>query len=151
VRALYLTLFCLPVLAAAQSQTTDIRPYAERVTGEELLDSYINRTHDGAYNFDMMGDAARNYTEKHNDDGTVSYSEAGTIVPGAWWVARDEICYTYNTAGFEGGCFRVWRVENCFYYYSNVLPERDKEYEGDWWTARSVKRGEDATCEAFFS
>ena len=41
----------------------------------------------------------------------------------------------------EGGCFRVYKVGNCFYYYNDQIPEFSGELDRDYWTARSVKKG----------
>lgn len=138
----------LPVPALAQSQTFDIRPYAERVTGEALRGAFEGVTHDGAYNFTERGQAQRTYSELHKGDGTVAYSEDGRTHAGEWAVRGDTICYSYPD--MNGGCFRVWRVRNCYYYYSDRIPETSDEIDRDYWTARSVRQGEGATCEALF-
>jgi len=50
-----------------------------------------------------------------------------------------------------GGCFRVYRVQNCFYFYSDTLIEREDELDRDYWTARSVIKGDQPKCEAAIS
>ena len=134
--------------AHAQSQDTDIREFGERVTGEVLLDSFMGITHDGAYNFTGAGEPRGRYTEAHKTDGTTDYREGEMQTKGAWFIRQDSLCFWYPE--MNGGCFRVWRVDNCFYFYSDQLPERADEITSNYWTARSVKRGEDATCEARF-
>jgi len=66
--------------ALAQSQKTDIRPHANRVLGNDLKSSFIGQTHSGAYNFTKKGEPTHFYQERHNKDGSVSYSE-GEGVP----------------------------------------------------------------------
>ena len=139
-------LFGLP--AFAQSQSIDIRPDAERVVGDELLEAFMGVTHDGAYNFNMAGQARDRYRETHNDDGTTDYIEGDYVQKGAWIIRKDALCFWYPD--LNGGCFRVWRVDNCYYYYSDTQPEREDEIQEEYWTARSVKRGENASCEARF-
>jgi len=154
VRALAgVALLLLGMPALAQSQDTDIRGVGERVVGEALLEAYLGVTHEGAYNFDAGGRAGARYTETHNPDGTTDYAEEGETMTGAWVIlgkgGEERLCFQYPVQ--PGGCFRVWRVANCFYYYSDSLPERADEVEREYWTARSVKRGEDASCAALFS
>ena len=134
--------------AWGQSQTTDIRPYAERVTGEALQDAFNGITHEGAYNFTPEGMATRRYVETHNEDGTTDYAEGDEAIQGTWAIAGDYLCFDYPV--LSGGCFRVWRVANCYYYYSDDIPELGDEIDRDYWTARSVVRGQDASCEALF-
>ena len=136
-------------VAAAQTQDTDIRPLAERVVGDDLFEAFTGVTHDGAYNFDGVGEPRGRYRETHNPDGTVEYSDKRVSESGAWIIVDDMLCFTYQT--MNGGCFRVWRVDNCYYYYSDAIPETPGEAGRDYWTARSVAEGETAGCEARFS
>ena len=139
--------------AHAQSQDTDIRGLGERVVAEDLLDAFLGVTHEGAYNFDAGGRAGMRYEETHKPDGTADYSEDGLKVTGAWAIrgkpGAERLCFRYPD--MPGGCFRVWRVANCYYYYSDLVPEVPDEVEREYWTARSVAAGEDAVCEALFS
>ena len=152
-RAIFLLLLLsLPATAHAQSQSRDIRPDAERIVGEDLLDSFSGKTMDGAYNFDMGGVPRDRFTEYHNPDTTTDYSEGDLEVRGIWNVnGRDELCYMYPNTTLNGGCFRVWKVGTCYYFYSDRVPPREDEYTGDYWVARSVERGKDATCEDLLS
>ena len=146
-------LFAGCVNAHAQTQDTDIRGLGERVVGEDLLDAFLGVTHEGAYNFDAGGRAGMRYVETHNADGTADYAEEGVEVTGAWVIlggsGAERLCFQYPD--MPGGCFRVWRVANCYYYYSDLVPEVPDEVEREYWTARSVAKGEDAVCEALFS
>jgi len=141
----------LASLAAAQSQSLDIRPYGKRITGDDLTAQFSGKTHDGAYNFSLGGDARDFYTERHNKDGTVLYKEGGDSVEGRWGVFNDVLCYYYVNSNVTGGCFRVYQVENCYYFYSDNLPDDPNEIEGDFWTARSTLKGERQECEAAIS
>lgn len=141
----------LPVYAAAQSQKTDIRPNANRILGEELRQSFAGKTHSGAYNFTERGEPTRFYEETHGADGKISYTENGRNDPGTWLIMKDTLCYIYDAADMPGGCFRVYRVENCYYFYSSQNVERGDELDRDYWTARSVVKGEQPKCEAAIS
>ncbi len=138
--------------ANAQSQDTDIRKHALRITGDTLLNSFLNTTHDGAYNFSPDGEPQRFYTETHHDDSKVTYVEGdGKPVNGLWSIRRNLLCFEYPGGSMPGGCFRVYKVGNCFYYYNNNIPEYGFEIDRDYWTARSVKAGEEPNCEAMVS
>jgi len=139
------------VPAGAQSQQLDIRPYGERITGEDLEIHFTGQTHDGAYSFSRDGEARAFYTEQHNTDGTVFYVEGDIEANGRWGVFNDILCYHYTNDTLTGGCFRVYRVENCYYFYSNTSPDDPNEIDGDFWTARSTLKGETQKCEAAIS
>lgn len=147
---MFLALICglfWPDSASAQSQNTDIRPKANRIIGDALLDEFIGITHKGAYNFTDDGEPRRFYAETHHDDGRVTYTEEGQSFGGVWIIKREALCYVYKDPSMSGGCFRVYKVGNCFYFYTDLLPERSDELDRDYWTARSVKAGEAPNCE----
>lgn len=137
--------------AQAQSQKTDIRPNANRLLGDDLRKSFRGKTHSGAYNFTEKGEPTRFYEETHKSDGRISYTENGRQDPGTWLILKDTLCYLYDAADMPGGCFRVYRVENCYYFYSDQNIERQDELDRDYWTARSVIKGEQPQCEASIS
>jgi len=138
----------LPGLAFAQSQTTDIRPNALRLSGEEIQAEFNGQTHEGAYNFNAVGEARNNYTETHFEDGRTQYKEQGLTNRGVWFVNNGSLCFVYEDDMMAGGCFRVYKVENCYYFYSDQFEERADELDRDYWTARSVKQGETPQCDA---
>ena len=155
-RRLYLnlcTILCLGLsfTASAQTQKLDIRPYAARVSGDELRASFSGQTHDGAYNFSTTGEPGQHYEESHAPGGDVLYSERGTTADGLWDIYKDTLCYAYTNTHMTGGCFRVYRVANCYYFYSAQITEAKDEINRDYWTARSVIKGETPECEAAFS
>jgi len=135
----------------AQSQKTDIRPNASRVIGDELLAAFKGITHDGSYNFSREGAASNFYKETHNSDGSVNYVEGKTTYKGIWIPRQDSICYRYIDTQLSGGCFRVYRIKNCYYFYTTTRQYSEDELDRDYWTARSVKNGEVARCEAVIS
>lgn len=137
--------------ALSQSQTTDIRPNAQRVIGEELRTSFTGKTHAGAYNFTPEGEPTRFYEERHNADGSVAYAEEGGRYPGVWLTIKDTICYIYENGNMPGGCFRVYKVANCYYFYSDQIIEREDELDRDYWTARSTLKGQAPKCDAAIS
>ncbi len=132
--------------ALAQSQTTDIRPNANRLMGDALLEAFKGVTHDGAYNFDPNGDPGRFYKETHHETGEVTYSEGEQTTGGAWIIRKDIMCYVYPPTAMPGGCFRVYQVGNCYYFYNDGIPEFSDELDRDYWTARSVKQGQRPDC-----
>lgn len=137
--------------ALAQSQDIDIRAKASRVKGDALIEAFSGVTHNGAYNFSSEGRASSFYTETHLEGGAVKYTEDGRPHDGDWAVFRDQLCYSYDEADMPGGCFRVYKVGTCFYFYSATLIKRRDELDRDYWTARSVQDGDEPTCEAVFS
>ncbi len=144
-------LLARPSIAMAQSQKTDIRPNANRVIGDDLRAAFKGNTHSGAYNFTEKGQPTRFYEEFHGENGRVNYKEGKLAEPGAWLIYKDTLCYIYDTSDMPGGCFRVYSVANCYYFYSDRLIERENELDRDYWTARSVIKGEQPKCEAAVS
>lgn len=141
-----MSLFLIPI-AHAQSQKTDIRPNANRIVGDALLAEFEDTTHSGAYNFTDDGDPRRFYTETTRGTGRTIYTENDITTEGVWTVRRDMLCFMYNSSDFSGGCFRVYKVGNCFYYYSDNVIEFPGELDRNYWTARSVKGDEKPNCE----
>lgn len=137
--------------AAAQSQNTDIRPHANRMMDDDLRANFTGQTHAGAYNFTLKGEPTKFYEERHNKDGSVTYSEGDGNETGIWRVIKHKLCYLYDSNRMAGGCFRVYRVENCYYFYSDNLIEYEDELDRDYWTARSTLKGESPKCEAALS
>lgn len=134
--------------AIAQSQSTDIRPNAKRVMGEALRTEFSGVRHEGAYNFNREGEFQNRYTEMHYKDGKVLYREGAREDKGQWQIRNNTLCFTYDNSLMSGGCFRVYKVDNCFYYYSDYFREREDELDREYWTARSVKAGQTPQCDA---
>lgn len=146
IAALALTLVAtLP--AQAQSQTTDIRPDGKRLKGDTLLEAFLGQTFDGAYNFTEDGEPRRFFSEDHHEDNRVSYTERDKTTKGIWMIMKDAICYRYKSDTMTGGCFRVYKVGNCFYFYDQRLRETTVEIGENYWTARSTRKGEDPDCD----
>lgn len=139
--------FGLSFTASAQTQDTDIRPNADQLSGEQIKSVFADAHMDGAYNFGRNGKAQSFYTEKHNPDGTLTYEEDGIVEPGRWFVRQDALCFMYPSNNLAGGCFRVYQVKNCYYFYSTSRRQVERETGEPYWTARAVKRGERAGCE----
>lgn len=137
--------------AFAQSQDTDIRPNADQLGAEDLKSIFSDADMDGAYNFGRNGKAQSFYREKHNPDGTLIYEEDGIVEPGRWFIRKDALCFTYPSNQLAGGCFRVYRVKNCYYFYSTSRRQVPGENGQPYWTARAVKKGERAGCERAIS
>lgn len=140
----------LPASAMAQSQTLDIRDQAERLKGDALLAAFLGKTFDGAYNFTDDGKPRRFFTESHLEDSRTLYSEDGVKTEGVWTIMQNNICYRYKSSNMSGGCFRVYKISNCFYFYDQRIEERPREIGENYWTARSTRQGETADCEASF-
>ena len=155
-RALMFILICLSAFFVssptfAQSQDYDVRPQAARLTSAEIIDNFSGVTHTGAYNFNQEGNPGNRYSEWHNADGRLLYREGTAIATGRWTSARDMMCYYYDNEAFTSGCFRVYKLGTCFYFYSANFVEKDDELDRDYWTARSVRKGNRATCEDMVS
>lgn len=146
-------LLCLSLsaVASAQSQDTDIRPNADQLTGQEIKKVFATATMDGAYNFGRNGKAQSFYKEQHNPDGTLLYEEEGQVDPGRWFVRKDALCFTYPSKRLAGGCFRVYQIKNCYYFYSTSRRQVPGENGQPYWTARAVKMGERVGCEKAIS
>ncbi|WP_371397108.1 hypothetical protein [Fretibacter rubidus] len=140
-----------PPPSFAQSQDYDVRPEASRLMGEALTSSFTGMTHTGAYNFNPRGEPGNRYTEWHGDDGAIIYREGDLMAKGRWAARNDMICYDYNNNILGSGCFRVYKLGSCHYFYSSSLLARDDELSTDYWTARSVHKGQRATCEDMIS
>lgn len=143
--------FVLSETAFAQNQSTDIRPSAERLIGTEITNAFSDVTHKGSYNFDRSGFASNHYIEEHFPDGRVIYYEGKLHREGVWFENNDTLCFVYKDNLMNGGCFRVYQVENCFYYFSDQIQLTEWELGEDYWTARSVVKGEMPQCEPAIS
>ena len=137
----------LALTATAQTQDTDIRPNADQLTGDQIKKVFSDAKMDGAYNFGRNGKAQSFYREDHNPDGTLTYEEDGVVDPGRWFVRKDALCFMYPSNKMSGGCFRVYQIKNCYYFYSTSRRQVAGENGQPYWTARAVKRGERAGCE----
>lgn len=141
----------LSATAQGQSQDTDIRPNANQLTAKEIKATFSDVTMDGAYNFGRNGKAQSFYTEKHNPDGTLTYTEDGDAHPGRWFIRKDSLCFMYPSNQLAGGCFRVYQIKNCYYFYSAARRQVDYETGESYWTARATKMGERAGCDPAFT
>ena len=137
----------LAFTATAQTQDTDIRANADQLSAQEIKTIFSDAEMDGAYNFGRNGKAQSFYKEIHKPDGTLTYEEDGQIEPGRWFVRKDALCFMYPSNQLAGGCFRVYRVKNCYYFYSTSRRQVPGENGRPYWTARAVKKGERAGCE----
>ena len=137
----------ISVTAAGQSQDTDIRPNANQLTAKDIKRIFSDAEMDGAYNFGRNGKAQSFYRETHNPDGTLIYEEDGNVEPGRWFIRKDALCFMYPSNQLAGGCFRVYNIKNCYYFYSTTRRQVATENGDPYWTARAVKRGERAGCE----
>ena len=135
----------------AQSQDYDVRPEAARLMGDALQSSFTGMTHTGAYNFNPRGEPGNRYTEWHSEDGAIIYREGKLLAKGRWAVRNDMICYDYDSNILGSGCFRVYKLGSCHYFYSSSLLARKDALSTDYWTARSVHKGQRATCEDMIS
>ena len=100
--------------------------------GDEIKTIFSGQTHRGSYNFNSQGVARNGYTESHSPDGRVFYDEGELKAHGSWYVANDSLCFLYENENMNGGCFRVYRIQNCFYYYSNRLAAKAATVRGLW-------------------
>lgn len=143
--------FTIPPYAWGQNQQTDIRPLAHQLVGDELLKAIEGQTHDGSYNFDIQGLASQFYEETHHADSRLTYRESGQVYKGAWIIDNDSLCFFYDDPGINGGCYRVYRIRNCYYFYNKFRPYVPDEPDRPYWTARSVIKGDVPECEAAVS
>ena len=144
--------FAAPQSAQAQSQDYDVRPDAAQVTGDALTSAFEGQTHDGAYNFDQRGRPGARFIERHYADGRVVYTEDKERITGRWTVTPGHtICYSYDSDDINDGCFRVYQLGSCYYFYSSYFIARENEIDQDYWTARTVQKGKRATCEDMIS
>lgn len=148
---IYSCVLFVSIPAFAQSQDYDVRPQAARLMQADIITSFSGITHTGAYNFNKDGNPGNRYSEWHNADGRILYREGMGVAKGRWAAARDMMCYDYDNPVMGSGCFRVYKLGTCYYFYSASLIEKDDELERDYWTARSVRKGDRATCEDMVS
>ena len=151
---LIFTLFAgqLSVTGAAQSQDYDVRSQAKRVTGKALTLTFEGLIHEGAYNFDAKGNPGDYFTEQHFANGGIRYKQQDVDITGQWTITpSDKICYSYDSPELDGGCFKVYQIGNCYYFYSSYRAVDESLLNDSYWTARTVKKGDRATCEQMIS
>ena len=149
-QAIALSAFCLAAPLAAADEPTqdiDIRPDGVQITGEMLDLNFSGITHKGTYAILREHTGTKHYTETTFEDGTVEYKEGDLIAQGHWIRYGDRLCYKYQDPEMAGGCFYVYVVGNCYYYYSSNAAGILGARNGLYWIARSVKDGENASCE----
>ena len=129
------------------TQDIDIRPDGVQITGEMLDLNFSGITHKGTYAILRENTGTKHYTETTMADGRVVYKEGDLVADGRWARDGDRICYIYQDDQMAGGCFYVYVVGNCYYYYSSNAAGILGARNGLYWIARSVKDGENASCE----
>lgn len=152
-RIISLTILALTAHAGAlaQSQDYDVRADASQLTGEALRAAFTGVTHTGAYNFNTRGEPGNRYTEWHGETGEIIYREGTLLAKGKWTATRDMICYEYQGGDLGSGCFRVYKLGSCHYFYSARAALQGGDNLGGYWTARSTVKGKRATCEDMIS
>ena len=138
-------------LAHAQTQDTDVRPFGKQLNAAQIKSEFTGTTLDGAYQFISPRTAEKNYIETHYANSTVRYIEGNVDTKGYWQVIDDYVCYNYPYSFFSGGCFQIYKVENCYYFYSLKDMRLNRKLGDELWTARAVKKDETPLCEALFS
>ncbi|WP_017931178.1 hypothetical protein [Robiginitomaculum antarcticum] len=139
--------FAAPAHAGEPTQDIDIRPTGEQVTGESLSAAFSGVTHKGSYAILRENTGTKDYTETTFSDGTVTYNEGDMVATGQWRRFGERICYSYEQDHMAGGCFYVYQVGNCYYYYGSNAAGIMGAQDGLYWIARSVKTGETASCD----
>jgi hypothetical protein len=147
-----LVLLCLFGLsageAAAQSgayypDVTQDTPLSEA----ELTDVFTGQTHRGTYNFMRREIPTFAFTETTRENGRAHHVQGERVDDGDWAIYGNRICFTYDTLDFQGSCFHIFQVGNCYYHYSLRADENGRGR----FTARSVIKGERPNCEPSFS
>lgn len=146
--AIYATLIAaFPAYAGEATQDMDIRPAGVQITGGSLNAAFSGITHKGRYALLRDNTGTKDYSETTYADGTVKYKEGDMTASGQWRRVGDRLCYTYEQDYMVGGCFYVYQVGNCYYYYGSNAAGMMGAKDGLYWTARSVKDGDTASCD----
>jgi hypothetical protein len=112
--------------------------------GPEIISILSGKTVRGAY---ADGTA---FTETFWPDGKDTYWDPRGTSAGTWSVARDFMCFEYDTEyNMAGGCFRVEKSgANCFDFYGVSKGLNDAPADGPkpHYVARASADGADTTC-----
>jgi len=119
----------------------------QRLNGDAILQDFLGTTFNGAYSLTKDGEPTRFYTETHQENSEVLYVENGESFPGIWTIRRNLMCYDYYSDAMNGGCFKIFRSGNCYYFYGDIVPSHLIGEEKNYWTARSVIKGQTPDCD----
>lgn len=150
-RAFVISLLCLCAsfgIAHAQSDVGALSP----VIDDDLLRAFSGTTMDGVYKMPRERSGTNLFTEMFNADGTTVYREGKINDTGAWIIAKNNICFSYN-GPMAGGysCFRVFRAGTCYYSYAPNQVKNGKPIEPNRWSVKTVIRGDVSTCDNLVS
>ena len=138
---IFITGFLNPV--AAQNTNSDL----QRLNSDDILRAFNGQTHNGAYSLTQDGEPTRFYVEDHLETSEAIYSENGISYPGVWSIMRDHLCYDYVSDDMTGGCFKVFQIGNCYFFFGDNIPNHLINLEQNYWTARSVIKGQSPDCD----
>ena len=143
-----LLLGCFAGTAFAQSDTGDVSP----VIGDALLNAFSGTTMDGVYKQPRERSGTNLFTETFNADGTTVYREGKIHDKGAWIIAKNTICFSYE-GPMAGGysCFKVFKAGTCYYSYAPSQIVDDMPIDNNRWSVKTVIRGDVSTCDNLVS
>ncbi len=128
--------------AFAQDATTKSIRQGERLTEDRILELFSGQKHLGIYN------GGNSFVETHYPDTRVYYEEEGDEPDYGVWTMRDQmLCFVYRSDRYSGGCFRVYKVSNCFYFFYENMPYRKDELQTENWNSKGFMEGTDNDCD----
>jgi len=114
----------------------------ERLTEDRILELFSGQTHIGVYN------GGNSFVETHYADTRVYYEEEGDEPDYGVWTMRDQmLCFVYRSDRYSGGCFRVYKVSNCYYFFYENMPYREDELQTNNWNSKGYMEGTDNDCD----
>jgi len=146
-----LLLGLLLAFTALPASAQDI-PNLDRLTGKYLYDAFIGQTMDGIYKRPRERSGTNEFTESFYADGTTYYREGDVTDDGRWRIKDDIICFTYegNLSGDES-CFVVYASGTCLYSYNPRNVRNGKPINSNVWSAKTLIRGDVASCDNLVS
>ncbi len=128
----------------AQFEPGDVKP----IIGDALKDAFYGTTMDGIYKHHREKSGTNRFTETFHTDGTTTYREGPLQDKGVWAIDEDTICFSY-TGPLAGGfsCFRVFKNGTCYYSYATSVIQNNTPIDPNFWSVKSVIRGDVSTCD----
>lgn len=141
-----LMLATLAAPVSAQEVPSDLSP----VLGTDIYTLFSGRTMDGTYKDVHERSGTKYFIETFHENGRTDYQE-GNIETKGWWAPKgNQVCFRYlKDSGLSGelACYRVFQSGTCIYSYNPALVIDNKPVDPNYWSAKTILKGDISTCD----
>jgi hypothetical protein len=148
-------LLCFPVAGAQTPSVTKNLPdnYINGqelvpLIGDDLTAAFSGKTHYGTYKERRERTGTNQFRESTKSDGTTYYVEGDMKLHGQWRVFDEKICYQYDSTEVSGvHCFVIYEAGTCLYGYAPSATGPNGPINANYWTVKSIRKGDVSTCD----